>query len=146
MADDFYFSAFFYFGSIFAESSGFPIFVINFQPTGEGADISNGGGDFADVLGFKTVFLVMLRIDVQERAQEQNEKNGEYGKNRDEDVVVVRNQRQYRAYGSGNGKVQKEHCRRVDFDNETDKGDDEKDNPGRHMIFLKCLSNNFKPI
>ena len=105
MADDFYFSAFFYFGGIFTESSGFPIFVINFQPAGEGADISNGGGDFADVLGFKTVFLVMLRIDVQERAQEQNKKNGEYGKNRDEDVVVVRNQRQYRAYGSGNGKV-----------------------------------------
>ena len=46
MADDFYFSAFFYFGSIFAESSGFPIFVINFQPTGEGADISNGSGDY----------------------------------------------------------------------------------------------------
>lgn len=79
MADDFTLAPFLFRG-IFAESSGFPIFVINFQPAGEGADISNGGGDFADVLGFKTVFLVMLRIDVQERAQEQNEKNGEYGK------------------------------------------------------------------
>lgn len=43
MANDFYFSAFFYFGGIFAESSGFPIFVIDFQPAGEGADIRNGG-------------------------------------------------------------------------------------------------------